>query len=137
MFPTDESLSELIRNVTVTLLPQRNRPNTVLVNISWTFLSDPSKVNFSIAIMLEDDAGGLLVYKDDVPGTYVVVELLDSTVYKVVVSIVDVTLRYTCTCRTYLLSHPVLDDQCLELFVWFDFFSMSVYPTCVSVCVSR
>lgn len=132
MFPTDESLSELIRNVTVTLLPQRNRPNTVLVNISWTFLSDPSKVNFSIAIMLEDDAGGLLVYKDDVPGTYVVVELLDSTVYKVVVSIVDVTLRNTC--RTYLLSHPVLDDKCLELFVWFDFFSMSVSYVCECMC---
>lgn len=129
---TDESLSELIRNVTVTLLPQRNRPNTVLVNISWTFLSDPSKVNFSIAIMLEDDAGGLLVYKDDVPGTYVVVELLDSTVYKVVVSI-DVTLRYLC--RAYLLSHPVLDDQCLELFVWFDFF----FHVCIPhpLCVSR
>nr|KAG5712834.1 hypothetical protein BaRGS_007431 [Batillaria attramentaria] len=55
--PTQAPLSELVRDVTVRLLPYKSEPGYVVVNISWNFISDPNVVNFSVKIVCEDDTG--------------------------------------------------------------------------------
>ena len=87
----------------------------VLVNVSWTYISDPNKVNFSITLLnygSDDDYGeydyddedGLHVEKLEVTGvTYFVAQLKDNTLYEVVVS------------HSLSISQSVRTTRCMKL----------------------
>ena len=91
------ALTELIRDVIIELIPPpppqekglvggEGEAAQVLVNVSWTYISDPHNVNFSLTFFCYDD-GSLLAETVEVTGvTYFITPLLDNTLYEVVVS---------------------------------------------------
>ena len=84
--PYTESLTELIRDVVIELLPQQQDDGQVLVNVSWTYISDPSKVNFSITLITFDDESFATDTVEISGVTHFTAKLLDNTLYEVVVS---------------------------------------------------
>ena len=86
--PHAASLTELIRDVVIELLPQQQDDGRVLVNVSWTYISDPSKVNFSVTLITFDDESFATDTVEISGVTHFTAKLLDNTLYEVVVSMV-------------------------------------------------
>ena len=84
--PHAASLTELIRDVVIELLPQQQDDGRVLVNVSWTYISDPSKVNFSVTLITFDDESFATDTVEISGVTHFTAKLLDNTLYEVVVS---------------------------------------------------
>ena len=84
--PHAASLTELIRDVVIELLQQQQDDGRVLVNVSWTYISDPSKVNFSVTLITFDDESFATDTVEISGVTHFTAKLLDNTLYEVVVS---------------------------------------------------